>query len=88
MSDITPICPEDVLADGVGSVNRGEVRVALARLAARGAAAGPEGGSIVVSSSEAFLYEVMADAAVPEFRDVLKIVKAAAADTAEAMALL
>jgi len=84
-----------VLADGVGSANRGEVHVALDRLAAQGWRRwsseddnNDNKGSITVTSSEAFLFEVMRDAAVPEFRDVLRIVKDAAADTAAAMAML
>ena len=82
-----------VLADGVGSVARGEVGLALERLAVQGGRVTPRGhdaewGSITVMSSEAFLYEVMQDSAIPEFREVLKIVKSAAADTADAMAIL
>lgn len=72
-----------VLADGVGSCNDGEVRVALSRLRAE---------HVAVSSSEAFLYEVMRDAAIPEFRQVLAVVREAGPDTAAAarrmMALL
>ncbi len=55
-----------VLADGVSSCNREEVPLALARLRAAGA---------VVTSSESWVYEVMGDAAIPEFRSVAAVVK-------------
>lgn len=62
-----------VLADGVSSCNREEVPLALARLRAEGA---------VVTSSESWLYEVMGDAAVPEFRAIVGLVKDTSTDTA------
>lgn len=46
-----------ILADGVGSCNREEVPIALARLRELGA---------VVTSSESFIYECMGDAGIPE----------------------
>jgi hypothetical protein len=55
-----------VLADGVSSCNKEEVPIALARLRAEGA---------VVTSSESFLYELMGDAAIPEFREISRLVK-------------
>ncbi|OTA99174.1 hypothetical protein M426DRAFT_325370 [Hypoxylon sp. CI-4A] len=61
-----------VLADGVSSCNREEIPVALARLRAAGA---------VVTTSESWLYETMGDAAIPEFRDIAKLVKETSADT-------
>lgn len=61
-----------VLADGVGSCNAEEVPVALARLRAAG---------VNVTTSEGWLYECMGDAAIPEFRDVAKLVKETSADT-------
>ncbi|KAL8371520.1 hypothetical protein RB595_001353 [Gaeumannomyces hyphopodioides] len=65
-----------VLADGVSSCNREEVPLALARLRAEGA---------VVTSSEAWLYEVVADAAAPEFRAIVGLVKESSTDTAAAL---
>ncbi|KAI0011793.1 isochorismatase [Xylariaceae sp. FL0662B] len=61
-----------VLADAVSSCNRQEVPLALARLRAAGAA---------VTTSESWLYECMGDAAIPEFRDLARLVKETAADT-------
>ena len=55
-----------VLADGVGSVNRQEVRWALERLRAEGA---------VVTTSESWLFEIMGDADIKEFRAVAGLVK-------------
>ncbi|KAL8340312.1 hypothetical protein RB601_006414 [Gaeumannomyces tritici] len=65
-----------VLADGVSSCNREEVPLALARLRAEGA---------VVTSSEAWLYEVVGDAAAPEFRAIVGLVKESSSDTAAAL---
>ncbi|KAI1771376.1 Isochorismatase hydrolase [Hypoxylon cercidicola] len=61
-----------VLADGVSSCNAEEIPIALARLRAAG---------VVVTTSESWLYECMGDAAIPEFRDVAKLVKETSADT-------
>ncbi|KAI1761741.1 Isochorismatase hydrolase [Hypoxylon sp. FL1150] len=61
-----------VLADGVSSCNEQEVPIALARLRAAG---------VTVTTSESWLYECMGDAAIPEFRDVAKIVKETSAST-------
>lgn len=69
-----------VLADGVSSCNREEVPVALARL--RGL------GGVAVTTSEAWLYECVSDAGLPEFRDVIGIVKDTAADTKAALRAL
>ena len=68
-----------VLADGVSSCNPQEVPVALARLRAAGA---------VVTSSESFLYELMGDAAIPEFRAVAGLVKESSKDTKAAVGAL
>ncbi|KAK0621377.1 Isochorismatase-like protein [Bombardia bombarda] len=65
-----------VLADGVSSVNREEVGVALARLRAAGA---------VVTTSESWLYECMGDAAVAEFKAIVGLVKDTGADTRTAL---
>lgn len=65
-----------VLADGVSSCNREEVAVALARLRAEGA---------VVATSEGWLYERLGDAAAPEFRGAVALVKESAADTRAAL---
>lgn len=61
-----------VLADGVSSCNPQEVPLALARLRAEGA---------TVTTSEGWLYETMGDAAIPEFKEVAKLVKDTTADT-------
>jgi hypothetical protein len=61
-----------VLADGVSSSNAEEVSLALARLRQAGA---------VVTTSESWIYECMGDAAIPEFRGMVKLVKETMADT-------
>lgn len=61
-----------MLADGVSSCNREEVPVALARLRAEGC---------VVTTSESWLYEVVGDAAAPEFKGLIGIVKESVEDT-------
>jgi len=66
-----------VVADGVSSCNAEEVGVALARLRAAGA---------TVTTSEGWLYECMGDAAVGEFRDIVRLVKDTGAGTKEALA--
>jgi hypothetical protein len=55
-----------VLADGVSSCNKEEGKVALARLRHEG---------VIITTSEAWLYEVVGDAKAAEFRDVVGIVK-------------
>ncbi|KAI1326398.1 Isochorismatase hydrolase [Xylariaceae sp. FL0255] len=65
-----------VLADAVSSCNAPEVPIALARLRAEGA---------VVTTSESWLYETMGDAAIPEFRDIARLVKETSADTKAAL---
>jgi hypothetical protein len=65
-----------VLADGVSSCNPQEIPIALARLRAAGA---------VVTTSESFLYELMGDAAIPEFRAVAGLVKESSKDTKEVL---
>lgn len=47
-----------VLADGVSSCNKEEIPIALARLRHEG---------VVVTTSESFLYELINDAAIPEY---------------------
>lgn len=61
-----------VLADGVSSCNREEVPVALTRLRAEGA---------TVTTSESWIYECMGDAAVPEFKGMVGLVKETGKDT-------
>ncbi|KAH0603504.1 uncharacterized protein LAJ45_02652 [Morchella importuna] len=55
-----------VLADGVSSCNKQEVPLALARLRAEGA---------IITSSESWIYEVMGDASIEEFRKIASVVK-------------
>lgn len=68
-----------VLADGVSSCNREEVPLALARLRAEGA---------TVTTSESWLYEVVGDAGLPEFKSVIAIVKDTLQDTKKVLAAL
>ena len=68
-----------ILADGVSSCNPQEIPVALDRLRAAGA---------VVTTSESWLYEVMGDAAIPEFKDIAKLVKETSGSTKEVMSTL
>jgi len=54
------------MADGVSSINKEEIPIALARLRHAGA---------VVTTSESWMYECMGDAAIPEFKAMIKVVK-------------
>lgn len=65
-----------ILADGVSSCNREEVPIALARLRAEGA---------VVTTSESWMYETMGDAGIPEFRNIVGLVKETKDDTQAAL---
>ncbi|PUU72650.1 Isochorismatase-like protein [Tuber borchii] len=55
-----------VIADGVSSCNRQEVPIALERMRREGA---------VVTTSESWMYEVMGDAKISEFREMAGLVK-------------
>lgn len=55
-----------LLADGISSVNKLEKPIALNRAAALGA---------TITTSESFIYEVMQDASIPEFKQIIKLVK-------------
>ena len=68
-----------IIADGVSSCNKEEVPIALARLRAVGA---------TVTTSESFLYELMGDASIPEFRAIAGLVKETTKDTKEVMSTL
>ncbi|KAI2630687.1 Isochorismatase hydrolase [Hypoxylon sp. NC1633] len=68
-----------VLVDGVSSCNAPEIDVALARLRAAG---------VHVTTSEAWLYECMGDAGIPEFREVAGLVKETGRDTRDVLAAL
>ncbi|KAI1451550.1 Isochorismatase hydrolase [Annulohypoxylon moriforme] len=68
-----------VLADGVSSCNSEEIPVALARLRNAG---------VTVTTSESWLYECMGDAAIPEFRDIAKLVKETSANSKVVMGSL
>ncbi|QIX00835.1 hypothetical protein AMS68_006352 [Peltaster fructicola] len=63
-----------VIADGVSSCNPEEKPIALARLRAEGA---------TVTTSESFLYELMGDATIPEFKSIASVVKESSASTKE-----
>lgn len=68
-----------VLADGVSSCNKEEVPIALARLRTEGA---------VVTTSESFLYELMGDAGIGEFRAMAGLVKEYSGKTKESLQAL
>ncbi|KAI9801129.1 MAG: hypothetical protein M1833_002997 [Piccolia ochrophora] len=68
-----------VLADGVSSCNRGEVGVALRRLAREGA---------VVTTSESWLYECLGDAGDEGFKEIAKLVKDTKESTRDAVETL
>ncbi|TGZ76693.1 Isochorismatase hydrolase [Ascodesmis nigricans] len=55
-----------VIADGVSSCHPQEVPIALARLREAGA---------TITSSESWIYEVMGDANIPQFKQIAKLVK-------------
>ncbi|KAF2727929.1 Isochorismatase hydrolase [Polyplosphaeria fusca] len=55
-----------VIADGVSSVNKEEVPIALARLRHEGA---------IVTTSESWLYECVGDAGIKEFKQIIGVVK-------------
>ena len=55
-----------VLADGVSSCNKEEIPIALRRLAKEGA---------IITTSESWLYEVMGDAGIAEFKGIAGLVK-------------
>jgi isochorismate hydrolase len=65
-----------VIADGVGSCNSQEVKVALDRLRSEGC---------TVTSSESWLYEVMGDAKIPEFKQIVGLVKEYKEDTTKVL---
>lgn len=68
-----------VIADGVSSCNPQEIPIALARLRAEGA---------VVTSSESFLYELMGDAKIEEFKAIAGLVKEYNSKTKESLQAL
>ncbi|EPE07270.1 isochorismatase domain-containing protein [Ophiostoma piceae UAMH 11346] len=68
-----------VLADGVSSSNPEEVPIALARLRTAGA---------IVTTSESWMYETMGDASIPQFRNIIGLVKDTSADTKTALSSL
>lgn len=55
-----------LLADAISSVNKHEKPIALARMAHWGAQ---------VTTTESFIYEVMQDASIPEFKKIVSLVK-------------
>ena len=68
-----------IIADGVSSCNREEVGIALDRLRKEGA---------VVTSSESWMYEVIGDAGIQEFKQIASLVKEESGRTKEALKAL
>lgn len=68
-----------IIADGVSSCNREEIGIALDRLRKEGA---------VVTTSESWIYELMGDASIPEFRAISGLVKEYNRDTKEVVGTL
>lgn len=68
-----------IIADAVSSCNKEEVPIALARLRSEGA---------VVTTSESFLYECMGDANLPEFKQIVKLVKDTSQSTRDSLQTL
>ncbi|KAF8455418.1 Isochorismatase-like protein [Terfezia claveryi] len=67
------------ISDGISSCNKEEVPIAVARMRQEG---------VRVTTSESWLYEVMVDSDRPEFREVLKVVKATNDSTREGLGRL
>ena len=68
-----------VLQDGVSSCNKEEVPIALRRLASEGA---------VVTTSESMIYEIMGDAGIDQFRQIVGLVKEDKDSTSEVLRTL
>ena len=68
-----------VLVDGVSSCNKEEIPIALRRLAIEGA---------IITTSESFLYELMGDASIPQFKAIVEIIKANKGETTGALQAL
>ncbi|PSN74049.1 Isochorismatase hydrolase [Corynespora cassiicola Philippines] len=68
-----------VIADGVSSCNKEEVPIALARLRQAGA---------IVTTSESWIYECAGDAAIDEFRQIIRVVKETNQSTKDALQTL
>ncbi|KAF2722242.1 Isochorismatase hydrolase [Polychaeton citri CBS 116435] len=68
-----------VIADGVSSCNPQEIPIALNRLRQEGA---------IVTTSESFLFEIMGDAGIGEFRGVSGVVKEFSGRTKESLQAL
>ncbi len=68
-----------IIADGVSSYNREEIGIALDRLRKEGA---------VITTSESWMYELMGDASIPEFRAISGLVKEYNRDTKEVVGTL
>lgn len=68
-----------IISDGVSSCNPGEISIALQRLRSEGA---------TITTSESFMYEVMGDAAIPEFKSMAGLVKEMSSATKDVVGTL
>lgn len=71
--------PVYILADAVSSCNAQEKPIALRRMANLGAH---------ITTTESFIYEVVGDASLPEFKEIVKLVKEEKQNTATGLANL
>ncbi|KAL9106231.1 MAG: hypothetical protein Q9227_008699 [Pyrenula ochraceoflavens] len=76
-----------LLADGISSCNPAERRVALRRLSTAGMAQEGE-GKVVLTSSEAAIFELLGDAAHEGFREVSRVVRECKEETGEGVRVL
>jgi nicotinamidase-related amidase len=68
-----------IVADGVSSMDYGQVKIALPRLSKAGA---------IISSSDSIIFELLRDANHPKFREISNLIKKTAAETTIALETL